>query len=126
MHSEYSDTNNESMRNNMKLKYFYLVACIIGTVVPWMFFVSFFVTNGVDIPAFLAGLFANGAAAGFSADVIMSIGVFWVWAYTDAKKNNVPKSWVILPAGCFVGLSLALPLYLYLRCEAPNKTSNNP
>lgn len=99
----------------MDLRIFYLFAAIIGTVVPWLFFGSFFTTHGVDIRVFVQALFANPAAGGFSADVLISILVFWVWSYDDASRNGVRKWWFVLPAGFCVGLSLALPLYLLLR-----------
>lgn len=88
---------------------------VIGTVVPWLFFGAFFTQHGPDIPLFLQSLFVNGAAGGFSVDVLVSIVVFWVWSWRDAAKNNVAHWWLIFPASFSVGLSLALPLYLYLR-----------
>lgn len=100
------------------LKNFYLGAAVLGTVIPWLFFGSFFASEGIDIPLFIESLFANGAAGGFSADILISIAVFWVWSYTDAQANRIERWWWVLPAGFTVGLSLALPLYLYLREDA--------
>lgn len=100
------------------MRLFYLAMCVIGTVVPWAFFGGFFAAHGLDLPLFLRSVFANGPAAGFSADVMLSIGVFWVWSFIDARETGTQPWWVVLPAGCFVGLSLALPLYLYLRTKA--------
>ncbi|MEL6309749.1 MAG: DUF2834 domain-containing protein [Chloroflexota bacterium] len=97
------------------LKNFYALGAILGTVIPWFFFGSFISENGVDIPLFVSSLFANGAAAGFSADVLISALVFWVWSYVDAQRNRVSNWWFVVPATLTVGLSLALPLYLYLR-----------
>jgi hypothetical protein len=97
------------------IKTFYLIAAIVGTIVPWLFFANFFTTQGIDIPLFVRSLFVNGAAGGFSADVLISILVFWVWSYRDARQHNISRWWVVLPATLTVGLSLALPLYLYLR-----------
>lgn len=88
---------------------------IVGTAVPWLFFGSFFAQQGLDIALFLRSLFANGPAAGFSADVLISILVFWVWSWRDATRSHIAQWWLVLPASCLVGLSLALPLYLYLR-----------
>ncbi|WP_150522994.1 DUF2834 domain-containing protein [Roseibium sediminis] len=99
----------------MSLKTFYLVMTIVGTVIPWVFFSRFFAENGLDVPLFLQSLFANGAAGGFSADVLISIFVFWVWSFADARHLGVRTWWMVLPAGFTVGLSCALPLYLYLR-----------
>ena len=97
------------------MRMFYGGAAVIGTAVPWLFFGSFFAANGLDIPAFLAGLVANGAAGGFSVDVLLSICVFWVWSWRDAKELGLNRWWLVLPAGFTVGLSLALPLYLWMR-----------
>lgn len=99
----------------MTVRTFYLLAALVGTLVPWLFFGSFFAQHGPDLPLFLKSLFANGAAGGFSVDVMISILVFWVWSWRDARQHLVAGWWIILPASFFVGLSLALPLYLYLR-----------
>lgn len=97
------------------MKSFYLVAMVVGTLVPWLFFGSFFAAYGVDPLGFVRALFANGAAAGFSADVLISLVVFWVWSFVDARRTGIRRWWLVLPASGTVGLSLALPLYLYLR-----------
>ncbi|MEZ5714127.1 MAG: DUF2834 domain-containing protein [Paracoccaceae bacterium] len=99
----------------MTLRQFYLAAAVLGAVIPWLFFANFFAAHGPDPLTFIAGLFANGAAGGFSADVMISIAVFWVWSYVDARERNVRRWWLVLPASFCVGLSLALPLYLWLR-----------
>ncbi len=99
------------------LKRFYLIAAIIGTVIPWYFFATFFATEGFNIPLFIQSLFANGAAGGFVADVLISIVVFLVWSYVDARKLGIGRWWLVLPATFLVGLSLSLPLYLYIRYD---------
>ena len=78
-------------------------------------FIAFFAAEGFNIPLFVQSLSANGAAAGFVADVLISIVVFLVWSYSDALKLNVQRWWLVLPATFLVGLSLSLPLYLFLR-----------
>ena len=93
----------------------YLGFAIIGTVVPWLFFGSWFAANGFAPVLFVRDLFANGAAGGFSADVLISIAVFWIWSFLDARQTGTSRWWLVLPAGFCVGLSLALPLYLWLR-----------
>lgn len=97
------------------LKNIYLLAAVLGTVIPWAFFADFIITEGFDIPLFISSLFVNGAAGGFSADVLISLFVFWIWSYGDAQKHNINRWWLVIPSGFSVGLSLALPLYLYLR-----------
>lgn len=91
---------------------------MIGTVIPWAFFATFFITKGVDIPLFVSSLLVNGAAGGFSADVLISIMIFLFWSYHDARRQGLDRWWLVLPATLTVGLSLSLPLYLYLREDA--------
>jgi len=105
----------------MSVKNFYLAMAVVGTVVPWLFFGSFFALNGLDIPLFLKSLFVNGAAGGFSADVLITIVIFWVWSWRDATRHRIARWWLVLPASFCVGLSLALPLYLYLRERAKSQ-----
>ena len=105
------------------MRTFYLVMAVLGTVVPWIFFGQFFAAHGFAPWSFVAGLFANGAAGGFVADVLISIVVFWVWSFADARRLGIGLWWLVLPAGCLVGLSLALPLYLYLR--EPHRSVQN-
>lgn len=97
------------------LRTFYIVAAILGTVIPWAFFVQFFAQNGLNLPLIVQSLFVNGMAGGFSADVLISIVVFLVWSFVDAKRRSIQNWWLVLPACFMVGLSLALPLYLILR-----------
>lgn len=99
----------------MNIRHFYLIAAIIGTILPWLLFGSFFAANGLNILLFLKSLYANGAAGGFSTDVMLSILVFWIWSFRDARANSIKNWWLVIPAGSLVGLSLALPLYLYFR-----------
>lgn len=101
----------------MTLRNFYLLMAVVGTILPWLFFGQFFAANGLDIPRFVMDLFANGAASGFSVDVLISILVFLVWSFADARTHGVDRWWLVLPASCIVGLSLSLPLYLYLRTD---------
>lgn len=103
-------------------KTFYLASAVIGTIIPWYFFADFFLNEGINIPLFIANLFVNGPAGGFSADVLISIVVFWVWSYRDAGKQGLNRWWLVLVASFIVGLSLALPLYLYLRESAERQS----
>lgn len=95
----------------------YLVFAVLGTLIPWAFFAIFIANNGFDIPLFARSLFVNGAAGGFSADLLLSSFLFWIWSFQDAQKHGVRHWWSVIPAGLFVGLSLALPLYLLLSTK---------
>lgn len=99
-------------------KKFYVALAILGTLLPWSFFGMFIHTHGVDLSLFVKGLYANNAAGGFTTDVLLSLLVFWVWSYKDAKEHHVKHWWLVVPAAFTVGLSLAMPLYLAMRAES--------
>lgn len=103
------------LRMKMTRKQFYLICAVLGTIIPWAFFAQFFAVEGMNIPLFLQSLFINEAAGGFSADVLISMVVFLIWSFYDAKQLAVKHWWFVVLASCLVGLSLALPLYLFFR-----------
>ncbi len=99
----------------MSTKSIYLAVAVAGAVVPYVFFTSFISSEGLDLPAFVSALFANGAAGGFSADLLISSFVFWLWSFHDARQFRVPNWWLMPVINLVIGLSASLPLYLYLR-----------
>ncbi len=93
------------------MKHIYLIAAILGAIVPYCFFVSFFLASGVDLVAFVSALFVNGAAGGFAADLLMTSSIFWVFLFAE----KAPRPWRYVVVNLTIGLSCALPWYLYDR-----------
>jgi hypothetical protein len=100
------------------MKRFYLFAAVIGAIVPGVFFFQFIQVNGLDLPAFISALFVNGAAGGFSADLLISSFVFWGYMFQKTKDNSAPRPWLFVALNLGIGLSCALPAYLYARENA--------
>lgn len=99
------------------MKNIYLIMAIIGSIVPYYFFFQFFGTEGLNLPLFVKALFPNGAAGGFSADLLITSVVFWIYMYQQKNKANGPNPVIFIVLNLFVGLSSALPAYLYAREE---------
>ena len=97
------------------MKNAYLAAAIIGAIVPGFFFFGFIRDNGMDLPAFMSALFVNGAAGGFSADLLISSCVFWVFIFQQQKRASAPSPFIFIALNLCIGLSCALPAYLYTR-----------
>lgn len=95
----------------MNLKTVYLLLAIVGAVIPVAFFASFAAVEGIDLFAFIAALFVNGAAGGFSADLLISSFVFWIYMFS--KKATGPGPAVFILLNLSIGLSCALPAYLW-------------
>jgi hypothetical protein len=100
----------------------FLAMAVIGAVVPYLFFTEFFSGEGLNLGAFVSALFVNGAAGGFSADLLITSFVFWLWSYHDAHQLDIPNWWLIPVINLLVGLSAALPFYLYLRYDKASQT----
>ena len=98
------------------MKKFYFALAIAGAIIPYIFFIQFIEVEGINIPLFLSSLFANGAAAGFSADLLVSSFIFWLFMFQQLKKENKPKPYLFIILNLTIGLSCALPAYLY-ACE---------
>ena len=95
------------------MKRVYIALCIIGTILPLWFFVPYVSSHGVA--NLISDSFANGAAATFTADVLMSSLVLWMFIYSETRKRPVRLWWLAILGNVFVGVSLGLPLFLLLR-----------
>lgn len=92
------------------MKHVYLALAIIGAVVPWAFFTEHFRLVGPGPADFIGALFVNGAAGGLTADLLISSIAFWV--YLVSRKVALTPVYVLITLT--VGLSCALPLFLYM------------
>jgi hypothetical protein len=93
----------------------YLALCIVGTVLPYSQFVPFLREHGLDLRLFLEQLFANRVSAFFGMDVIVSSLVLWTLVYVEGRRAGIRQLWAPVAANFAVGVSLGLPLFLYLR-----------
>ena len=100
----------------MNLKTSYLILAILGAAIPIAFFANFASENGLDLFAFVAALFVNGAAGGFTADLLISSFVFWLYMFSNQQDG--PKPWAFIVLNLCIGLSCALPAYLWARTRA--------
>ena len=97
------------------MKNLYLVLAIVGAIVPYVFFMGFFQSEGLALGTFVEALFVNGAAGGFSADLLFTSFVFWLFMFVQAKSDSGPKPYLFIALNLLIGLSCALPAYLYAR-----------
>jgi hypothetical protein len=98
----------------MAMKNIYLLTAIVGAVIPYGFFVQHFSSVGLGLPDFVAALFANPAAAGFTTDLLITSGVFWVYMLQKKNHSRGPSPLPFIAINLAIGLSCALPAYLYV------------
>ena len=96
-------------------KNIYLVFALIGLFAPYYFLLQFLSANGFNIPLLIEQLFANQISTFFAVDLIISIVIFWIYMIAEAIKLQMKNWWLYVLASLTVGLSFALPLFLYFR-----------
>jgi len=96
-------------------KIYFLIFAIIGLFVPYYFLLKFLNGNGFNIPLLVQQLFANDISTFFAVDLVISIIVFWIYMFAESNKLQMKNSWLYILASLLVGLSFALPLFLYFR-----------
>jgi len=99
----------------MKPKTLYLWLCVFGTALPLWQFIPFLRQHGLDVRLFFEQLFANPVSGFFGWDVIVSSVVLWVLVAVEGRRAGVKHLWAPIAANLAVGVSLGLPLFLYLR-----------
>lgn len=99
----------------MRPKSLYLLFCIVGIVLPYSQLLPFVREHGLDLRVFFEQLFANRIGAFFGLDVIVSSLVLWALVVIEGRRADVKHLWAPILASLAVGVSLGLPLFLYMR-----------
>jgi hypothetical protein len=99
----------------MKAKTIYLVLCFAGALLPYWQFGPWLLANGVDARLLLQELFANRVSAFFALDVIVSATVLFVFITRESSRLRIGNRWLPFVATLTVGVSLGLPMFLYMR-----------
>jgi hypothetical protein len=100
----------------MKPRHLYLVFCLLGLVLPYSQFVPWIIEHhALNMPLFMRDLFANRIAAFFALDVIVSAIVLLSFIQSEGRRLRMRFLWLPMLGTVLVGVSLGLPLFLYLR-----------
>ena len=99
----------------MKPKHGYLVLAVFGAALPLWQFIPFLREHGLALDLFFQQLFSTPIGGFFGMDVIVSSVVLWVLVYVEGRRAGVRHLWLPVVASILVGVSLGLPLFLYMR-----------
>ena len=99
----------------MRARHLYLALCLIGTLLPLGAFLPFLSISGAGPRLFLQQLFATPVSGFFGWDVIVSSLVLWTFVLVEGRRLAMPRLWGPIAANLLVGVSLGLPLFLYMR-----------
>jgi hypothetical protein len=93
----------------------YLALAVLGFIIPYYFLISFLVTYGLNAQLFFKQLVGTPISTFFAVDLLLSSVVFMVYSGREAGRYSMKYSWLPTIALFTIGLSCALPLFLYLR-----------
>jgi len=102
----------------MKPKNVYLFLCVLGAVVPYSQFLPWLYENGLNFSLLVRQLFANRISAFFGLDVLVSAVVLVRFVRDEGKRLGMRGLWMPIASLFLVGVSCALPLFLYQRARA--------
>ena len=96
------------------MKNFYLIAAAIGAVAPFATYFGYLAYVPGSSGA-LSLAWGNPIAAATLTDFTISCLVFWPFVFVESKKLGVRYWWLFVVTNIFIGLSFALPAFLYVR-----------
>ena len=97
-------------------KYVFLGLALIGIILPYMGFIPFVMENGFNIPLLVHQMFATNVSQFFSWDVVISgIVLLFFIVFDEKRPQTKPYFWIAIVGLLTVGVSFALPFYLFLR-----------
>ena len=96
-------------------QYLYLALCVLGVILPYSQLLPFLREHGLDLRLLVEQLFANRISGFFGLDVIVSSVVLWAFVLTEGRRKKMKHLWVYILCNLTVGVSLGLPLFLYIR-----------
>ncbi|MGB3942873.1 MAG: DUF2834 domain-containing protein [Candidatus Manganitrophaceae bacterium] len=92
-----------------------MVTAVIGTILPYYYIGSFAIENNFNVLLFIEQIFSARASLGFVIDLFISSFAFWPFLLKEAKRLKTPAPGLFLFLNLTIGLSCALPFFLYFR-----------
>ena len=94
------------------MKKLYAVLAVPGFLLPMSQLLPFIRQSGFDVMAFMTQPFVNPASSMFALDLLVSCLVFWTFVFFEGQVRH---RWLYVALTLLVGLSFALPLFLWAR-----------
>jgi hypothetical protein len=96
------------------MKNLWLTLALLGAVVPMSAFMPWVQEHGFSLSGLIREMFATDISRFLSLDLVVSaVSVFVLVA--RGTRRGVPHAWLAAVATVGVGVSMGLPLYLYLE-----------
>lgn len=109
-------THISTTRSFNSIKFLYLLLTIVGSIVPWFWLLQDSAAL-LSPTLFLQRAFENNIAAALTSDLLISVIAFFGFVWIELKRLGSARLWILVYVGLTfsVGLSCALPFFLYRR-----------
>lgn len=96
------------------MKTFYLIACVVGAIAPYAVYFGYLdVVPGSSSALSLA--WGSPIAAATLTDFTISCLVFWPFVVAESRRLGIRHAWFFIATNVLIGLSFALPAFLWTR-----------
>jgi hypothetical protein len=119
-------TANISTTNSFNFKkLLYLLLIIVGAIAPWFWMLQD-PTVLVSPALFMQRAFVNNVSSAVGDDLLISAIAFWGFVWMELKRLKVSQLWMFVYIGLTfgIGLSCALPFFLYRREQILEQNPN--
>ncbi len=99
----------------MKPRTLYLVLCVAGAILPHLQILPFLREHGMDIRLFGEQMFAARWGGDQAVELLVSTVVLWALVFVEGRRARMTSLWIPVAVSLAVGVSLGLPLFLYMR-----------
>ena len=99
------------------MKNFYLLTAAIGAIIPYATYFGYLAYVPGSSGA-LSLAWGSPIAAATLADFTISCLVFWPFVFSEARRLDIRFPFFFLITNLLIGLSFALPAFLYARESA--------
>jgi Terpene cyclase DEP1 len=103
-----------------QVKRFYLIAAIIGAIAPYATYFGYLAAYPGASGA-LSLAWGSAISAATLVDFTISCLVFWPFVFMESQRLTIKWPPLFIISNVLIGLSFALPLFLYCREAALEK-----
>ncbi|MBN6150728.1 DUF2834 domain-containing protein [Xanthomonas sp. AmX2] len=93
----------------------YLGLCVLGTVLPFAALWPWLQRHGLDAPLLLRQIAASPPSLFAWCDVLVAAMAVIALVWVEGRRLGMRGRWLPIAALLTVGVSLALPLFLWMR-----------
>ncbi|MBN2250610.1 MAG: DUF2834 domain-containing protein [Candidatus Altiarchaeota archaeon] len=99
----------------MERKHVYLILCFLAVVLTYSRLIPYLLEGNASVEDFFKPFYADYITQFYMADLLVTAVACMAFMLYEANRIKMPKVWIPIASTFLVGISLGLPLFLYMR-----------